>query len=350
MPDTGPNYSLPPGYFVQSGETILPSQHNPVLEDLAAAMNARMMRNGSSPMTGNLQMGSKKITGLAAGTNPADAPRLDQVALRNNSEPMTGILTLTGSNVDKIRFYNTVFSGTLYGLIRIADDGKMLLFSPLSGSTPYYFTSSSDTPSNHWDVMTLGMSNARYMPQTWTLTAGNGLTGGGNGSDNRAVALGTPSTVGASTANAVTAGSHTHAIGSDIARSARTLNAGDGLTGGGNLTTDRTISMGTPSSITADSSNSASGNTHTHSISAATIGELMSRLAVGAIGTYALMFDVTPPPSRVPGSLASGSALRYSSAGGTTAASPIPQGTWRLMAYSTDSDGFNRTAVWMRIS
>lgn len=46
----------------------------------------------------------------------------------------------------------------------------------------------------------------------------------------------------------------------------RTITAGNGLTGGGNLSADRSISMGTPSTISASSSNTATGNTHTHSL------------------------------------------------------------------------------------
>lgn len=52
-------------------------------------------------------------------------------------------------------------------------------------------------------------SNAR---KGITITAGNGLTGGGDLSDNRTITLGTPSTITDSSTNTVTADSHTHAI------------------------------------------------------------------------------------------------------------------------------------------
>lgn len=48
--------------------------------------------------------------------------------------------------------------------------------------------------------------------KTTNLTAGNGLTGGGNLSASRTVALGTPSQITAGTTNSVTTTSHTHAI------------------------------------------------------------------------------------------------------------------------------------------
>ena len=50
---------------------------------------------------------------------------------------------------------------------------------------------------------------------------------------------------------------------------ARKISAGAGLTGGGDLSSDRTISLGTPSTITGSTTNSASGTTHTHAIDAA---------------------------------------------------------------------------------
>lgn len=44
------------------------------------------------------------------------------------------------------------------------------------------------------------------------------------------------------------------------------INAGSGLTGGGNLTTSRTLTLGTPSTITASTTNSVSSTSHTHEI------------------------------------------------------------------------------------
>lgn len=46
----------------------------------------------------------------------------------------------------------------------------------------------------------------------------------------------------------------------------RQILAGNGLIGGGNLTADRSVSLGTPSAVTATSTNYASGNTHSHAL------------------------------------------------------------------------------------
>ena len=55
------------------------------------------------------------------------------------------------------------------------------------------------------------------------ITAGNGLTGGGTLAANRTITLGTPSTLTASTANEVTASSHTHAITTTSVGAANTI-------------------------------------------------------------------------------------------------------------------------------
>jgi trimeric autotransporter adhesin len=54
------------------------------------------------------------------------------------------------------------------------------------------------------------------VPTTRTVTAGEGITGGGNLGGNITLTLGTPSTLTGSTTNAVTATSHTHAITVDL--------------------------------------------------------------------------------------------------------------------------------------
>ena len=79
MPRTGGIYSLIASYFAVNNATIDIAQHNPVLEDIAQALTDSLPRNGAAAMTGNLNMGAKKITNLAAATGGGDAPRNDQV-------------------------------------------------------------------------------------------------------------------------------------------------------------------------------------------------------------------------------------------------------------------------------
>lgn len=54
--DSAGNYILPDGYLAVTGQPALASQHNTPLEDIALGLTARLMRNGSAPMTGPLRV------------------------------------------------------------------------------------------------------------------------------------------------------------------------------------------------------------------------------------------------------------------------------------------------------
>lgn len=56
------------------------------------------------------------------------------------------------------------------------------------------------------------------------------------------------------------------ALGYTPANQTRDLIAGDGLIGGGDLSATRTVSMGTPSSVTSTSTNSTTADSHTHAL------------------------------------------------------------------------------------
>lgn len=80
MPDdSGGNNSLPPGYLAVTGQTVLASQHNPPLEDLSASMTRRYMRDGRTPMLGNIPMNGYRATGAADAVGPQDYVTLSQL-------------------------------------------------------------------------------------------------------------------------------------------------------------------------------------------------------------------------------------------------------------------------------
>ena len=212
--------------------------------------------------------------------------------------------------------------------------------------------------------------DARYVPLTRAITAGNGLTGGGTLAADRTITLGNPSDITGTSTNAVTATSHTHKFdvtalatytvpatsevtsalrytghtktsaclyggatnpsnttrlnydgylyatqlyddATRVVNYNRNIIAGNGLTGGGTLAADRTITLGTPSDITGTSTNAVTATSHTH------------KFDVTALATYTV-----PATSEVT------SALRYTGHtktsaclyGGTTA----PDGNVRL--------------------
>lgn len=124
------------------------------------------------------------------------------------------------------------------------------------------------------------------VPDARTLTAGEGLTGGGTLAADRTVDLGVPSTLTTVTTNATTATSHTHAVTfpvtsvasktgavtlavADVANAvpdSRTISAGSGLTGGGDLVANRSITLGTPSTLTTATLNAITATSHTHEV------------------------------------------------------------------------------------
>lgn len=80
MPRSGDGaYALPGGTIVQTGDTILPSQHNPAMQDIASALTGSLDRDGNGGMRANLAMGTHRITGLSAGIDPTDAATVSQV-------------------------------------------------------------------------------------------------------------------------------------------------------------------------------------------------------------------------------------------------------------------------------
>lgn len=88
-----------------------------------------------------------------------------------------------------------------------------------------------------------------------------------------------------------------NSISQGVVPNTRKVNTGAGLVGGGNLSADRTISMGAPSSITSGSSNSASGDTHSHELAPGAV--INAKLADGAVGTSKIADGAVTDPKIV---------------------------------------------------
>ena len=162
-----------------------------------------------------------------------------------------------------------------------------------------------------WSVWRKSLTDER------TITAGTGLTGGGDLSANRtitlantAVAAGSYGSATAMSTFTVDAQGRLTAAGSvtvtpawgsvtgkpttlagygitDAALAARNIVAGNGLTGGGNLTADRTLTLGTPGTLSGATNNAVQAASHTHAIATATeavsgISEIATQTEVNA--------------------------------------------------------------------
>jgi hypothetical protein len=72
-------YTLPAGNPVVTGTTISSTWANNTLADIAATLTDSVAADGQTAMTGDLQMGNNRITGLADGIASTDAATVSQI-------------------------------------------------------------------------------------------------------------------------------------------------------------------------------------------------------------------------------------------------------------------------------
>ncbi|KQX20966.1 hypothetical protein ASD01_29565 [Ensifer sp. Root423] len=191
-----------------------------------------------------------------------------------------------------------------------------------------------------------------------SIVAGNGITGGGTLAASRTLTLGTPTSVTNASTNSVTATSHTHELvltaadlngiyGYTPVNPTRQVIAGNGLTGGGTLAADRTLTLGTPGTLTATSANAVTTTSHTHDVD---WGGGAASLGAGGIGTYVWAQRVGNTNGYAFGATISGANLEPAS--GISATNGVAlSGTWRCMgAISAGATSTGSFAIWLRIS
>jgi len=84
-------YTLPAGNPVVTGTTISSTWANTTLTDIANALTGSLASDGQTTASGNLNMGSNKITNLADGSASTDAATVSQV---------TSNVAITGGTID----------------------------------------------------------------------------------------------------------------------------------------------------------------------------------------------------------------------------------------------------------
>lgn len=112
----------------------------------------------------------------------------------------------------------------------------------------------------------LGLTSTAQQPESYFLRAGQNLADLANaGTARNNLGLSAVATLPfGTTANTVAAGDDSRIV--NAVPNTRSVNAGNGLSGGGALGGDVWLSMGQPSTISSGSTNSASGTTHTHAL------------------------------------------------------------------------------------
>lgn len=83
-------YNLPVGNPVVTGTTITSTWANTTLTDIATALTGSVAADGQTPITGNLNMSTNKISNLADPTLPQDAVTLNFLG--------TGTYTVNGGS------------------------------------------------------------------------------------------------------------------------------------------------------------------------------------------------------------------------------------------------------------
>lgn len=78
--DSQGNFVLPSGSLVSIGETIVPSQHNSPLQDIAQALTGSLSRDGSGGMRAPFDAGGFRMTNLSPGVQSTDAATVGQIA------------------------------------------------------------------------------------------------------------------------------------------------------------------------------------------------------------------------------------------------------------------------------
>lgn len=91
--DANGNTNPLPGTIVATGDTILPSQHNPALVDLYAMMTQSLSRDGQGGMRAALNMNGFPVRNVGAATQPNDAVSLSQF---QNGMPLGAVVDFAG--------------------------------------------------------------------------------------------------------------------------------------------------------------------------------------------------------------------------------------------------------------
>ena len=90
-------YSLPAGNPVVTNTTISSTWANNTLTDIATALTNSISADGQTTITGNLQMNSNKLTGLAVGTVNGDSVEYSQLVGLLVNPTLSGDVTMSGT-------------------------------------------------------------------------------------------------------------------------------------------------------------------------------------------------------------------------------------------------------------
>ncbi|RVJ16523.1 hypothetical protein CN184_28455 [Sinorhizobium medicae] len=134
------------------------------------------------------------------------------------------------------------------------------------------------------------------------------------------------------------------------ASSSTSITAGNGLTGGGTLAATRTLTLGTPGTLTSGTTNSVTSTSHTHEVDEDSIVSVgMAALGAGAVGTYMFAQRVGNTNGYAFGATIGGANLE--SASSSSGDGTVQSGTWRCMGnIGAGSTAGGSLSLFLRIS
>lgn len=115
--DVSGNTQPLPGTIVSTGDTILPSQHNPMVNDVYAMMTQSLSRDGQGGMRAPLDMSNYRVKNVGAATLDTDAVSFGQS--KSNGVPVGAITDFAGQSAPSkwLLCYGQAVSRTEYAAL-----------------------------------------------------------------------------------------------------------------------------------------------------------------------------------------------------------------------------------------
>jgi hypothetical protein len=168
-------YTLPAGNPVVTGTTISSTWANNTLTDIATALTGSLAADGQTTATGNLKMGSNRVTGLADGIASTDGATVSQVAAS-----VAGLGTMSTQNANNVAITGGAISGTTASFTTFTASGTASFTSTGAVKVPVGTTGQQPTPVT--GMIRFNSTTSLYEgygTSAWG-ALGGGATGGGS--------------------------------------------------------------------------------------------------------------------------------------------------------------------------
>ena len=175
-------YTLPAGNPVVSGTTISSTWANTTLNNIAAALTDSLAADGQTTATGNLKMGTNRITGLGDGIANTDAATYGQL-----TSAVSGLGTMSTQDADAVAITGGTINGTTVGATTASTgkftdleaNGTVTFSSTGAVKVPVGTTAQQPTPVTGMVRYNSTISQFEgYYASAWS-SLGGGATGGG---------------------------------------------------------------------------------------------------------------------------------------------------------------------------